>query len=238
MAVRDAGRFGETTTAAPANGEGAVAKRSQWYRRVAFWRAVAGMALAIAIASAMVTAEFSTALLERTRHFHYRLHQLSTNLDTMRGKVASADREIAGMRITVEIDDDLRRILAEPDARLIRLTPPGRASQTTGVIAFSPALHRAAMELAGLPAITTGDELNLWWTRGKRTPIIAVHFVPRASGKAALMIALPTGEDAIEGAMITVDSTAGGSKAESTPILKGTVAPPRAPAAKPKHKGG
>jgi hypothetical protein len=237
MAVRDAGPFGETTSAAPADGEGATAKRSPWYRRVAFWRAVAGMALAIAIASAMVTAEFSTALLERTRHFHYRLHQLSTNLDTMRGKVASADREIAGMRLTVEIDDDLRRILAEPDARLIRLAPPGRASQTTGVIAFSPALHRAAMELAGLPVIATGDQMNLWWTRSKRTPIIAAHFIPKAPGKAVLMIALPTADETIEGAMITVDSTAGGSKPESTPILKGTVAPARMPVAKPKHKG-
>jgi hypothetical protein len=52
-----------------------------------------------------------------------------------------------------------------------------------------------------------------------------------------LMIALPTADETIEGAMITVDSTAGGSKPESTPILKGTVAPARAPTAKSKHKG-
>lgn len=224
--------------AASAEGASAPARLPPWHRRVAFWRAVAGMALAMALACAIVVAEFSTELVARTRHFHHRLRQLSSNLDTMRGKIASADREIAGMRNTVEIDDNLRRILAEPDARLIRLAPPGRASQTAGVVAFSPLLQRAAIEIAGLPAPATGRLFKLWWMRGKRVPLMAVRFSTGAAGKAALMIALPAGDQIIEGAMITADSPAAMAKPDGATILKGAVAPAPAPAENPKHKSG
>jgi hypothetical protein len=239
MAARDAGRFGQVTSAASPEGASAPASRPPWYRRVAFWRAVAGMAAAIALGSAIVTAEFSTQLLERTRHFHRRLSQLSSNLATMRGKIASADREIAGMRVTVEIDDNLRRILAEPDARLIRLAPPGQTSQRVGVIAFSPALHRAAVEIAGLTASATDSSYSLWWTRGKHAPpLLAARFGTGTAGKAGLMIALPAGDQTIEGAMITTDSPASTEQPEGATILKGEVAPVLAPSAKTKHKIG
>jgi hypothetical protein len=197
------------------------------------------MALAIALASAVVTAEFSTQLLQRTRHFHHRLNQLSSKLTTMRGKIASADREIAGMRITVEIDDSLRRILAEPDAHIIRLAPPGQTSQRVGVIAFSPALRRAAIEIAGLTALPTGNSFSLWWTRGKHAPPLwAARFSTGAGGKAGLMIALPAADQAIKGAIITADSPSTKDQPQGATILQGEVAPALAPSVKTRHKIG
>jgi len=204
------------------------------------------MALAIALGSAIVTAEFSTQLLQRTTHFRHRLNQLSSKLTTMRGKIASADREIAGMRVTVAVDEDLRRILEAPDARLIRLAPPGHASSGTGVIAFSPAMRRAAVEIAGLPASPVGDIYSLWWTRGTRgSPELAARFGAGVTGKAALTIALPAGDSTIDGAMVTTDSHTTTAQPEGTLILKGAVAPVLAPRptsnpnpAKPKRKPG
>lgn len=217
-----------------------------WYRRVAFWRGLAGMALALALASAIVTAEFSTQFLQRTRHFHRRLNQLSSNLSTMRSEIASADRELAGMRMTAELDDALRRILDAPDARLIRLAAPGPVSPRTGVIAFSPTLHRAAVEIAGLPAPAAGNLYALWWTRGKHdAPLLAARFGLGADGKAALMIALPPAESTIQGAIVATDSRTPAPPPEGTIVLQGAVAPVPVPRARPnldsvkiKHKAG
>jgi hypothetical protein len=204
------------------------------------------MALAIALGCAIVTAEFSTQLLRRTMHFRRRLNQLSSKLTAMRGEIANADREIAGMRVAVAIDEDLRRILDAPDARLIRLAPPGQASSRTGVIAFSPAMRRAAVEIAGLPAPPVGSLYTLWWTHGKSgSPSRAARFASEAAGKAALTIALPGGDSNIDGAIVTADSPAATAHPVGQVILKGAVAPVLAPSAKPgpnsakpRHKPG
>jgi hypothetical protein len=237
MASRDARRSEQATSAEPADGTAGARSPREWYRRVAFWRAMAGMAFASALACAMVAAEFSSALVAHTQHYRDRLRQLSSNISAMRGRVATDDREVAGMRITVAMDDKLGRILAEPDARLIRLTAPGRLSQSTGVIAFSPGLRLAAIELAGLPQPATGGAYNLWWTRGKHGPIMAAHVRPGTAGEAVLMIALPANE-VVEGAVITADSSAATDKPDGAVVLDGMVA--RAPARieRARHRSG
>ena len=157
-----------------------------------------GWPLQIAIGCAVVAAEFSSTLIERTRHYHTRLHQLASNLTVMRGEIASADREIAGMRTAVAVDDGWRRIIAEPDARLIRLKAAGSAAEAGGVIAFSPRLRRAAIEIGGMPALAKGRAYMLWWISGKRGPLRAARIGLGTLDGAALMIALPDGGEAIE----------------------------------------
>jgi hypothetical protein len=228
MASRDAGRFGQATSTASDEETSATIKLPPWYRRVAFWRAVAGMALTIALGCLIITSEFSTELLERTRHLHHRLSQLSSTVATMRGEIASADREIAGMRDAVEIDDDLRRILAEPDARLIRLSSPDRDLHAVGVIAFSHALRNAAIELAGLPAPTTGRVFNLWWMRGTHDLVMGGSVHLGAAGKAAFTIILPADDQVIAGAIVTADARAAAMQPSGAIILKGTVSRPSA----------
>ena len=237
MASRDAGGSGQTAPAATVDGAGPAAKLPAWYRRVAFWRAMAGMAFAIALGSAMVAAEFSSALIAHTRHYRDRLRQLSSNITAMRGEVATDNREVAGMRLTVEIDDNLRRILAAPDARLIRLTAPGRGSQSTGVIAFSPVLEVATIELAGLPEPSAGGVYDLWWTRGRHAPIRAAQLRPGPAGEAAMMIALPA-DQVVEGALITTDSSAATEKPDGAIVLDGTVSLAPKKLEKTRHKNG
>jgi hypothetical protein len=219
--ARQAVRTGATTAAERAPTTTSVPR---WYRRVAFWRAVAGMAFAIAIGCAVVAAEFSSTLIERTRHYHTRLHQLASNLTVMRGEIASADREIAGMRTAVAVDDGWRRIIAEPDARLIRLKAAGSAAGAGGVIAFSPRLRRAAIEIGGMPALANGRAYMLWWISGKRGPLRAARIGLGTADGAALMIALPDGGEAIEGAIITTDLPPSmGKAAGELVVLKGAI---------------
>ena len=138
------------------------------------------------------------------------------------------------MRMAVEMDDNLRRILAQPDARLIRLMAPGRTSQSTGVIAFSPGLRLAAIELAGLPEPAAGRVYNLWWTRGNHHPIMATRLHPGA-GETALMIALPANQ-VVEGAVITADSSTVKEKPDGAAVLDGMVSRAPAPLERARHR--
>lgn len=208
-----------------------------WYRRVAFWRAVAGMAMALAIACAMVAAEFSSALLARTRHYHARIHQLSSNLSAMRGEIASAERELAGMRNAAAVRDGLTRIIAEPDSRLIRLETSVRAATGSGVIAFSPGLRRAAVELTGLPVRPGGRVYTLWWICAKRGPLKAARIVLGAVCQAALMVALPPACGTIEGAIVTTDSAPSIIRPAGEIVLHGEVVGTPARPQTSQHKG-
>ena len=238
--ISDGSQEGQTASRGSAATEriSTVASVAPWYRRVAFWRAVAGMAFALAIACAVVAAEFSSALIERTHHYRNRLHQLSSNLIAMRGEIASADREIAGMRSAVEVDDAWKRIIAEPDARLIRLTAPRRVTAAGGVIAFSPGLRRAAIEISGVPVLPRGRAYVLWWLCGKRGPVRAARLSLGAADKAALMIALPGSGESIEGAIITTDSPSSIAKLSGDAVLQGAVVPLPTRLQIPKHKNG
>jgi hypothetical protein len=242
MEAMNAGRLEEAPPAGSVERTAAAASVLPWYRRVAFWRAVAGMALAIAIGCAIVAAEFSSTLLTRTLHYHRRLRQLTSNLTAMRGKIASADREIAGMRTAAEVDDSLRRIIAEPDSRLIKLEAPGRATTPNGVVGFSPGLRRAAIEIGGLPKLPGDGAYTLWWMCGKRGPLRAGQMSPGAADKAALMIGLPAGGESIEGAIVTTDLTTDSQASIARPssvlVLKGAVLPSPGRSGSPKHKGG
>jgi hypothetical protein len=238
MEARNAGPLGQAPSAESAEPGPTAVSVPRWYRRVSFWRAVAGMALAIAIACAVVAAEFSSTLIARTRHYHNRLRQLSSNISAMRGKIASADREIAGMRTAAEVNDSLRRIIAEPDSRLIRLEAPRHATAPKGVIAFSPGLRRAAIEIGGLPVVPGGRAYTLWWMCGKRGPLKAARMSLGATEKAALAIALPAVGDTIEGAIITTDSQASITTPSGDLVLKGIVVHSPSRTEIPKHKGG
>jgi hypothetical protein len=238
MEARDAGRRGQAPSAASAEPAPAAVIAAPWYRRVAFWRAITGMTFALAIACAVVAAEYSSALIERTRHYHNRLRQLSSNIAAMRGKIAHADREIAGMRTAAEVDDGLRRIIAEPDSRLIRLEAPARATAPNGVIAFSPGLRRAAIEIGGLPVVSGGSTYTIWWECGKRGPLKAARIGLGATDKAALVIALPSASEIIEGAIVTTDSQATIAKPSDDIVLKGAVVPATGRSEIPRRKGG
>jgi hypothetical protein len=242
MEIRNARHLGEALpTAAPGSEDGAAptaAKVPPWYRRVGFWRAVAGMAVAVAIGCAAVAAEYSTALIGRTRNYHFRLHQLAANITTMRGEIASADREIAGMRTAAQLNDGLKKIIAEPDSRLIRLEAPGHAARPSGVIAFSAALRRAALAIDGLPALPNGGAYGLWWLGGKHALLKAAQIRPDSTDKAAIMIALPAGSETIEGAVIAADSIGSTARTWEEPVLKGMIAHGRARPAVSRRKGG
>jgi hypothetical protein len=194
------------------------------------------MAFALAIACGVVAAEFSSALVARSRHYQERLHKLSSNIITMRGKIAHADREIAGMRNAAEVDDSLKQVLAEPDSRLIRLEAPGGRGKPTGVIVFSPGLMRAAIEISGLTVAGKASDYTIWWERGARGPFKAAQITVGPTGEAALVIAVPLSSEPIEGAIVTGLADPSSEKPAAEVVLKGAVMQTPASVVTPGHK--
>src|SRR5260370_6996931 len=65
------------------------------YRRVSFWRAIAGMAFAAAIACAIVAVESSFEFFRRSDHYNHRLTYLPSRVPQSPGQIARAHRRLA-----------------------------------------------------------------------------------------------------------------------------------------------
>ena len=214
---------GPNRTAVPADGEGHLppASAAPRYRRVSFWRAIAGMALAAAIACAIVAVESSFELFRRSDHYKHRVSHLASQLRQMRDEIASADRELASMRSEVAARDDLGRVLAAPDARLIKLAPPDRASTANGLVAMSKKLGRAVLQVSGLPQPPRGYSYRLWWLVEKGEPLEAAQFQTGGKGAAIVAMQLPPHEISVAASEVTVEPAAGSSKPTGAIQLKG-----------------
>ena len=208
-----------------ADGEGSVppASVASRYRLVSFWRAIAGMAFALAIACAIVAIESSFELFRRSDHYNHRLTYLASRVRQMRGEVASADRELASMRVEVAARDDLARVLAAPDAQLIKLAPPNQASSANGLVAISKKLNHAVLQVSSLPQPPRGSGYHLWLLVEKGEPFDAAQFQIDPQGEAIVATQLPPREASVAASEVTFEPTTGSSKPTGAIQLLGRV---------------
>src|SRR5438309_8049151 len=71
------------------------AASNPWYRRISFWRSIAGMALAIALGCAAVALDTASELSSRSTFFHHRLELLRGRISELRTEAADAERHLA-----------------------------------------------------------------------------------------------------------------------------------------------
>jgi Anti-sigma-K factor rskA len=176
-----------------------------WYRRVGLWRALTGMAIALALASAMVALEMSSELLQRSSYYHHRLLRLTGHIHEMRGQIDTADRQIADMRDEVAARQDLPLILAASDVRLFRLNPP-TGGDGKGFVAMSRKVGNAVIEVSDLPHLNVEQNYTLWWVFTRRAPFRAVDFRLAADGHATAAAKLPSPEGEVTAALVTVET--------------------------------
>jgi hypothetical protein len=184
---------------------GAQAHRAPWYRRIALWRAIAGMALALALASLAAMVETSSDLSLRSAAFHRRLSQMTSRMARMRARLEYEDRELLAMRGEIVARDTLNAILSQPDAALIRLKAQSRDSAATGIVVISGKTRRAVLEVAGLPPLAAGQCYALWWTPQKGDPVKAVQFFIGNDGRASVQAQPPPGDEAVAAAFVTAE---------------------------------
>jgi hypothetical protein len=225
---------GERASPAAAGGYGGEYAPRFW-QRVAFWRALAGVGFALALAAVIVAAEFSSILINRTHLMSRRIARLNVQSRHLKSQIARDGRKIAAMSEASANDAVLKRILAAPDLRLVRMSATGRSGAPGGttagaagppkpapdacaVIAISNAERSAVLQAGNLPPASKGSVYSVWWMPRRGAPVAAGRFRTGADGVATMPIAQPP-KDVASAAIFEQDASAAGAPA-GAPILK------------------
>jgi hypothetical protein len=195
----------------------------------AWWRALSGMAMSLALGCVIVMLEFTSQAAHRAarmhRHaeaLHSRLSRLEAEITDERARIATTHRELAA-------SEALRALLRAPDAGMLALSPPtspaakGRHPVAAGTrpqatLATGVKERRAVLIVAGLKPLTDDTRFVLWWSVARGEPIRAAEFRTAADGSALVMAAMPPGVD-VTGAMVTVERAAKDSAANGVESL-------------------
>ncbi len=217
-------RVGDGGEPLPLPADHDASAKSPWYRRIAFWRSVAGMAMAIALGCAVVTLETASELSSRSISFHRRLDLLRSRISGLRTQAADAERQLAAMRSERNARVKVNRVLSAPDVTVLRLRP-GVASNARGLLAFSREAGGAAIEIVGLPA-GAGQTCVMWWIAARGFPSKAAEFTPDTDGQLSIAVAMPPKGAKITGAIVTLEASKPIDQPKGRIVLKGALPKP------------
>jgi hypothetical protein len=172
----------------------------QWGRRVSFWRAVAGMAIAIALGCAAVALETAFDLSSRSAVFHRRLELLNSRISRLRSQATDSERQLAAL----SAERNINRVLSATDVVVLRLTP-GVESNARGLLAISRQAGGAIIEVAGMRA-AADQTYAIWWLLVQAPPARAAEFNPDAEGRRSLIVPLPPPGSTVAGVIVTLVS--------------------------------
>jgi hypothetical protein len=192
--------------------EGAPHRRDS----AALWRALAGMAISLALACIIVMLELTGQAAHRADRMHRhaealrsRVARLESEIAAERARIATAHRELAAA-------EELRAILRAPDAAMLPLAPGARAAGARGLpaarasrrpqatLALAPRERRAVLIVAGLKSAANDTLFVLWWSAEHGAPVRAAEFRTAADGSALVAAALPDGLE-VTAAMVTAE---------------------------------
>jgi hypothetical protein len=204
--------------------------RPKWYVRIGFWRAVAGMAVAIALAALIVLAEFSQLLTHRTSHYARRMAALNQTIQQLRRRISSAERRSAAVAERNSAAELLRRVVSASDLRTVKLVDPTGARKgdkamdgASGTLAISNSQGAAVLEVTGVSPVAKGGVYRVWWQEKHRPDTLAAEFVPDQEGKATVPMQPPPRTASM--VMITCEPGTDGTKPTRLAVLKGRIPP-------------
>jgi hypothetical protein len=215
----------------------------------ALWRAVAGMAISLALACLVVMLELTGRAAHRADRMHRHAESLRTRISRLETEVAAARARIATAHRELAAAEELRAILRAPDAGMLALVPPSasgaKAARSAAVargaraaeapdastsrrpqatLALAPRERRAVLIVAGLRSAANDALFVLWWSAAHRAPVRAAEFRTAADGSALVAAALPAGLE-VTAAMVTAEhGTESGAAANAGAAATGAAA--------------
>jgi hypothetical protein len=195
-----------------------------WYRRVSFWRSVAGMAVAIALGCAAVALETASELSSHSTFFHRRLELLHSRISELRTEADDAERHLAAMRAEQATRTKLDSLLSADDVVVLRLRP-GPGSSARGIVAASRQVGSAIIEVAGLPA-GAHQTYVMWWLSSQGSPRKAGELSPNADGRLSLAVQMPPRSAKIAGVIVTLEAGKAVARPYGKRMLKGELPTP------------
>ena len=231
----------------PGTGEAAPRRRDA----AALWRALAGMAISLALACLIVMLEFTGQAAYRADRMHRHAEALRSRVSRLETEVASERAGIATVQRELVAAEELRAILRAPDAGMLLLAPPARPGATAArsaavapgaadasgagasrrpqaMLSLAPREGRAVLIVAGLKPPANDTLFVLWWRASHGAPVRAAEFRTAADGSALVAAAVPAGLD-VTAAIVTVEHAAQGDAAKAGAAATGAPAAPAGP---------
>jgi hypothetical protein len=186
----------------PDAAEAAVPRRDT----AALWRAIAGMAMSLALASLVVMMEFTGQAFHRADRMHRHVETLLSRVAWLERQIAAEHARVSTARRDLAAAGALRAVLRAPDAIMVQLSPPNSApaaghrgaalaERPEATLALGPKEHRAVLMVAGLKPAADNSPFALWWSAARGAPVRAAEFRPATDGSAIVVVALPAGLD-------------------------------------------
>jgi hypothetical protein len=197
----------------------------------ALWRALAGMAISLALACLIVMLEFTGQAAYRADRMHRHAEALRSRVSRLETEVASERAGIATVQRELVAAEELRAILRAPDAGMLLLAPPappGASRRPEATLALAPREGRAVLIVAGLKPPANDTLFVLWWRASHGAPVRAAEFRTAADGSALVAAAVPAGLD-VTAAIVTVEHAAQGDAAKAGAAATGAPAAPAGP---------
>jgi hypothetical protein len=199
-------------------------------RRSGLWRAVAGMAVALALAASIVTVDLSHELAERIGHYRSRIASLNRSVDTLRREKVADEKRLADAREEIKerelmaSRDRMKAISLAPDRRSIKLVAPTAADAASATVILSAKMGGGVLNARGLAAPSEGQVYDAWWMLKDAPPAKAAEFRSAADGSASEYLDPPPQGAAPTSLAVTLEPSEGGI-APSGPVKLSGKAP-------------
>src|SRR5262249_8069342 len=159
------------------------------------------MGLAVALAALIVLAEFSRVLSHRTTNYLRHLHAMNQTVQQLRRRIVSVERRSVTAAERASADETLKRIVAAPDLRTIKLTSAERVKEAgarvqlpSGTLARKAVQRAAVLQVAGIGGAAKGTVYRVWWEEKRKPETLAAEFIPDSDGKATVPMPMPPQE--------------------------------------------
>jgi len=152
------------------------------HRRSALWRAVAGMAVALALAAVIVVIDLSHELVERIGHYRSRIASLNRSVDTLKREKVRDEKRLADARNEIRerelmaSRDRIKAIMLAPDRRNIKLVAATPEVLASGTVTISAKMGGGVLNARGLPSPPEGQVYDAWWMLKDAPPAKAAEF--------------------------------------------------------------
>jgi hypothetical protein len=216
--------------------------------RVRLWQAIAGMSVAIALASLIVISELAGSLARRTNYVNRRVAALNATVRDLRRQTAVTQRKLGSERERATVGEVFEKILFAPDLRTIKLAAPAEKDREkgrsiaqsggpgfpSGRLAMSESAGAAMLEANGLRPTGAFEVYRIWWMPKRGAPLWAADFLVGDDGLATVPVDLPPGHEKELSLSVTLENESY-SEAPVGPIalkgeaslVSGTVQSPR-----------
>lgn len=221
------------------SGESPPAGRPPRLLRVRLWQAIAGMSVAIAIASLIVISDLAVSLGRRTNYVNRRVAALNATVRSLRHETVVEQRKLGSVRERASVGEVFEKILFATDLRTIKLAAPiekdrAREKSTVqssgndlpaGKLAMSESAGAAILEVNGLRSTRTFEVYRIWWIPKRGAPIWSADFLVGDDGLATVPVDLPPDREKEMSLSVSLENESYSDAPNGPIVLRGELSP-------------